>query len=140
MSWSIEIRFDSLQWIDWLVILSTTLVFILGIAHNIFGKNAFGLGSDMKIFKKHGDWMPEGSKQRTLLGVFYMITFSWWESSIILILLILAGNPLGKWMGLITLLSSIGQLVFLLRYVKWNYVAQGVFSLHSIVCIIWLFF
>ena len=140
MSWTIDFQINTLIWVDFILIVSTTLLFILGIAHNIFGRKAYGLGSTMRIFKKHGDWTPEGAKQVTLLGVFYMISFSWWESNVMLIFLLMVGNPLGLWLGLIALLSSISQLVLLYKFVRWNFVAQGVFLLHTIVIIIWMVF
>jgi len=83
---------------------------------------------------------PEGAKQVTLLGVFYMISFSWWESNVVLLFLLMVGDPLGLWLGLIALLSSISQFVLLYKFVRWNFIAQGVFLLNTIVIIIWKVF
>jgi len=140
MSWKLNLQISTLIWADWALIVSAILLFILGIAHTLFGKKAYGLGSNMHIFKKNGEWTPEGAKQVTLVGVFYMISFSWWESSLVLLLLILVGNPLGLWLGLISLLSTILQLVLLYKFVRWNFIAQGIFLLHAITIILWMIF
>ena len=140
MSWTIDFQINTLIWVDWYLIVSTASLFILGIVHNIFGRKAYGLGSTMRIFKKHGDWTPKGAKQVTLLGVFYMISFSWWESNVVLLFLLMVGNPLGLWLGLIALLTSISQLVLLYKFIRWNFVAQGVFLLHTIVITILMVF
>lgn len=140
MTWTINLDFLMMIWVDWILLLSACLLFLLGIAHTIFGYFAYTKGSSMNIFRHNGKWKPDGAKQKTLVGVFYMISFAWWENCLMIIFLLLVGNPIGLWLGVISLISSIFQSFLLIKYVRWNYVAQSVFMIHTLIIILWMIF
>lgn len=128
----------SLTWIDYQLIGTTTIFILLGLGHNIFGRQAYVKGSAMNVFKKNGNWVPDSPKELTLLGVFYMIAFSWWQSLIILIIAVITENELGFLIVILSIICELPQVYLLRKYVAWNYNAFGVVLLHVVSMVIWL--
>lgn len=127
-----------ISFFDNLLISSFVAIIILAILHEIFGYKAYLKGSSVGIFFRNANWIASSSKEKTLVGVFFMISFAWWQSSLITILILIIGNPLEIWIGIISLLSSLSQFLLLRKYVKWNKLAQGVFILNILTSILWI--
>lgn len=123
---------------DIVLIVSSVLMILLSLAHEFAGNSAYREGGDLGVFKRNADWIPTTGKERTLLGVFFMISFSWWQDQVIIIILLLIGNPLSFYLGILILVFSIPQLLLLRIYVRWNLVAQGIFGLHIIATLFWM--
>jgi len=126
-----------LTWIDYQLLATTTVFILLGIAHNDFGRKAYVNGSTMK-FRENENWIPVSAKELTLLGVFYMIAFSWWQSLIILIITVITENTLGLWVVSLSIIFELPQIYLLRKYVPWNYDAIGVVLAHVVSMVIWL--
>jgi hypothetical protein len=127
-----------LTWIDYQLVGTTIIFILLGIGHNLFGRKAYVKGSTMKVFRENGNWIPDSAKELTLLGVFYMIAFSWWQSLIILIITVITENPLGIWIVTVSIIFEVPQVYLLRKYVTWNYEAIGVVLAHVVSMVIWL--
>ena len=127
-----------MNFFDLQLIISSVLIILLGIAHNSAGIKAYIKGSDLNVFKKDSEWVPDCAKQNTLLGVFFMISLAWWQSMVLLIVLILIGNPISIWLAGIDIVFMIPQLVLLKIYVNWNKVAQAMFLVHILSAFLWL--
>ena len=123
---------------DYQLIATSSLFIFLGFAHIIFGRKAYVEGSNMGIFRKNGNWTPDSAKELTLLGVFYMIAFSWWESQILIIIAIITENPISIWIVSISIFFELAQVILLRKYVSWNYEAIGVVLVHVVSQVIWL--
>ena len=128
----------SLTWIDYQLIGTTIIFILLGIAHNNFGRQSYVKGSSMNVFSENGNWIPDSAKERTLLGVFYMIAFSWWQSLTFLLITVITENPLGFWIVILSIVFELPQVYLLRKYVTWNYAALGVVLVHVGSLIIWL--
>ena len=127
-----------LTWIDYQLIGTSIIFILLGIAHNDFGRKAYVKGSAMNVFKKNGNWIPDSAKELTLLGVFYMIAFSWWQTLIILIIAVITENSLGFWIVILSIIFELPQVFLLRKYVTWNYAALGVVLVHVASLVVWL--
>ena len=57
---------------------------------------------------------------------------------VLLIVLILIGNPISIWLAGIDIVFMIPQLVLLKMYVNWNKVAQAMFIVHILSAFLWL--
>ena len=99
----------ALTWIDYQLMATTIIFILLGIGHNYFGRKAYVKGSTMDVFTKNGNWIPDSAKELTLLGVFYMIAFSWWQSLIILLIAVITENSLGFWVVSLSITFELPQ-------------------------------
>ena len=108
-----------LTFYDYQLIVTTGLFIILGMLHEYAGTKAYVKGSSMGVFKNNANWIPTSSKEKTLLGVFYMISFAWWQSQVLIILLLIVGNSLSYWLGVIAFVFTFPQVLLLFKYVKW---------------------
>lgn len=82
-------------------------------------------------------WKPETLKQRCLLGVFFVASFAWWHSVALTVALLLVGNPLGGWLGVIGIAFTLPQLLLALHFVRWDSFALAVYAAHLLALSAW---
>ena len=119
-------------------LLAGTLVLfgVMAVLHDVAGWRFYVKGLGYGPFA--GDnWRPETVKQRVLLGVFFTASFAWAQSAALMLALLLAGNPLGPWLGVIGLVFTLPQLALGLRFVAWDFVAIGIYVLHVLALLLW---
>jgi hypothetical protein len=119
-------------------LLAATLVLfgVMAVLHDLAGWRFYVQGKGYGPFA-NDSWRPETVKQRVLLGVFFVTSFAWMQSAALMLALLLAGNPLGPWLGVIGLVFTLPQFALALRFVAWDYVAIGVFVLHVLALLAW---
>jgi hypothetical protein len=119
-------------------LLAATLVLfgVMALLHDLAGWRFYVQGKGYGPFA-NDSWRPETVKQRVLLGVFFVTSFAWVQSAALMLALLMVGNPLGPWLGVIALVFTLPQLALALRFVAWDYVAIGVFVLHVLALLAW---
>jgi hypothetical protein len=122
--------------LDKLLAASLVLFGVMAVLHDIAGWRFYVQGQGYGPFA-NDDWRPETVKQRVLLGVFFVTSFAWMQSAALMLAMLLYGNPLGPWLGVLGLLFTLPQFLLALRFVAWDFVAIGVFVLHILALLAW---
>ena len=119
-------------------LLAATLVLfgVMAVLHDVAGWRFYVRGLGYGPFADD-HWKPETVKQRVLLGVFFVTSFAWMQSAALMLALLLYGNPLGPWLGVIGLVFTLPQFLLALRFVAWDFVAISVFVLHILALLAW---
>lgn len=119
-------------------LLAATLVLfgVMALLHDMAGWRFYVQGKGYGPFADD-TWKPETVKQRVLLGVFFVTSFAWLQSAALMLAMLLLGNPLGPWLGVIGLVFTVPQFLLALRFVAWDFVAIGVFVLHILALAAW---
>ena len=125
-----------LNLMDKLLAVSLLLFGVMALLHDYAGWRFYVKGEGYGPFASDR-WRPETVKQRVLLGVFFTTSLAWGESVALLLALLVAGNPLGPWLGVIALFFTVPQFLLALRFVRWDYVALATFVLHILALAAW---
>ena len=125
-----------LSLLDKLLAASLVLFGVMAVLHDMAGWRFYVQGKGYGPFA-NDTWKPETIKQRVLLGVFFVTSFAWMQSAALMLALLVYGNPLGPWLGVIALVFTLPQFLLALRFVKWDFVAIGVFVLHILALLVW---
>lgn len=109
---------------------------VMAVLHDFAGWRAY---VQDRRFGPFGDdaWKPETVKQRCLLGVFFTASFAWWQSVALMAALLLVGNPLGGWLGVIGIVFTLPQFLLLLHFVAWDWVAKWIYVAHLLALTAW---
>jgi hypothetical protein len=121
---------------DRALLAALALFALLAVAHDWAGYAMYVKGEGMGPFPDD-HWKPETPKQRALLGVFFTIPFAWWQSCALMAALLLLGNPLGPWLGVIGFGFTLPQFVLLLRFIPWDRPAVAVVGLYLLALLAW---
>jgi hypothetical protein len=125
-----------LELVDKLLAVTLVLFGVMALLHDYAGWRFYVRGEGYGPFA--GDtWRPETTKQRVLLGVFFTTSLAWGQSVALMLALLFAGNPLGPWLGVIALVFTVPQLLLALRFVRWDFVAIGIYAVHILVLAAW---
>lgn len=127
---------QTLDGLDVMLVASLVLFALLAALHDPAGWRAYVQGRGLGPFADD-TWKPETVKQRTLLGVFFTISFAWWQSVALMLALLLFGNPLGGWLGVIGLVFTTPQLLLALRFVRWDWPALAIYAFHLLALLAW---
>jgi hypothetical protein len=123
---------------DRLLVFSLGLFGLMAAMHDYAGWRFYVRGEGYGPFADD-TWKPETIKQRVLLGVFFTASFAWAQSVCLMLALLLLGNPLGGWLGVIALVFTLPQFLLALRFVAWDWVAKGILGLHILAVTYWTF-
>jgi hypothetical protein len=126
----------TLTLLDKLLAGTLVLIGVMAVLHDVAGWRFYVQGKGYGPFA-NDTWKPETVKQRVLLGVFFVTSLAWMQSAALMLALLLLGNPLGPWLGVIGLVFTLPQLLLALRFVAWDFVAIGVFVLHVLALLAW---
>jgi hypothetical protein len=121
---------------DLALLVSIGLFALMAIGHEWAGYVMYVKGCGMGPFP-NDRWKPETPKQRVLEGVFFTIPFAWWQSCALMIGLLLFGNPLGPWLGVIGIVFTLPQFVLLQRFIAWDVPARVAIGFYLLVLIAW---
>ena len=121
---------------DWFLAGTLVLFGIMAVLHDLAGWRVYIQGKGMGPLPDDG-WKPRGLKDRCLLGVFFTASLAWGQYVVLMLALLLVGNPLGGWLGVIALVFVLPQFLLALRFVAWDWVAKWIYVLHLTALAAW---
>ena len=118
---------------DWALLVSLAVNAVLAVLHVGAGIVLYVRNQPSKLYPGD-DWKPTTPKQRVLLGSYFALGFAWLQVAVLMGALLVTGNPLGPWLGVVGLASFGGQLVSMRGN---DPVAGKGLAVHFVVLLIW---
>jgi hypothetical protein len=120
---------------DWFLAGTLVLFGSMAVMHDLAGWRVYVQGKAMGPLR--AGWTSRGIEDRCLLGVFFTASLAWGQYVVLMLALLLTGNSLGGWVGVIALAFVLPQLLLALRFVAWDWVAKWIYILHLTALVAW---